>query len=382
MRVVVTGTGMTAFGELWSEDAGPLAYKAAREALGKARLTIDAIDYLVVGNMLLPYVSNQSHVGATIAQACEFVGPAMAVEAACASGGVAVRQAVALLLSGQAKRVLVVGVEKMTDVSAAEITEFLAGASSEEERSAGATFPSLYGLMHQAYQAAYGYSDETMAQVSVKNHTYGSLNPLAHFQSTLTTTKVLTSPLVADPMRLLHCSPVSDGAAALVLESRVKTSAGDIEIMASSQAGDRLSLSRRKSLTSLEATKQAAAKAFFEAGISAKEIDVAEVHDCFSVAELMAVEDLGFAPTGKAAQWIADGYGFIDHPRFRLNTSGGLKACGHPVGATGVKQLVEVANQLSGTCGARQHPHATYGLTHNVGGTGASVVVHILGRVK
>lgn len=382
MKIVVRGTGITPFGELWNEDALSLARSASNFALTDAGLELGDIDALIVGNMLLPYVGNQSHVGSAIAESLGYLGPSFAVEAACASGGIAMRQALALLYSKMAKRVLVVGVEKMTDTSSGEMTGFLMGASSEEERMMGATFPSLYAMMQQRYQIEYGCSQEDIVAAAVTSHFHGSLNPKAHFQSIITTKQVFSSPLVSDPIHLLSCSPVSDGAAAVILEAIEIPHKNSVVILGSGQGNDTLSLSGRQTLTSMSATKNAMKQALQQSGISIDLINVVELHDCFSIAEVIALEDLRLVEKGRGAQFLADGYGRIDSQGVAVNTSGGLKACGHPVGATGIKQIVEIAEQLRGRAGQRQVANAAFGLTHNVGGTGATAVVHILGRLQ
>lgn len=380
MKIEIKGVGITPFGELWEEDELSLARLAVSQALADAQCEIGDIDVLIVGNMLLPHTSQQSHIGAHIASGLGFFGQALLVEGACASGGLAIRQALSLLHAKMAHRVLVVGVEKMSDSQPSETTAFLMGASSEGERLAGATFPGLYGMMHRKYQDLYGASDEEMCASSIKNHFHGSLNPKAHFQTEITTEQILTSAMIADPLRLLHCSPISDGAAAIILEATTRPTKGSVLMMGSGQGGDDLSLIRRKSITSLSATKKAFKQALLESDIKLSQIDVVELHDCFSIAEIMAIEDLGFVEAGKGAHALSQGFGRLGTKGVILNTSGGLKACGHPVGATGVKQVVEIAQQLLGRSGKRQVAKATFGLAHNVGGTGATAVVHVMGR--
>lgn len=376
MKVSVTGTGMTPFGELWNESVESLARTAVSEALEEAQCGIGDIELLVVGNMLLQQLEGRAHVGQVVSQAIGYQGPSTHVEAACASGGLAVRQGLFAVRSGLAKRVLVVGVEKMTDAGSGEITRALMAAGSEDEQMAGATFPSLYALMMLEYMETYGVSEQEIAASAVKNHLHGSFNPLAQFQNVISVKNVMRSPLVCDPIRQLMCSPVSDGAAAVVLES----GDGNVEIVGSGHGGDTLSLAARKSRVSMRATRDAAAQAFGEAGVSIEDVNLAELHDCFSIAEVVAVEDLGWAKFGKGAALLSKGFGRLLGDGVVINSSGGLKACGHPVGATGVKQLVEVTRQLLQKCGKRQVQHARVGLTHNVGGTGATAVVHILRR--
>jgi acetyl-CoA C-acetyltransferase len=251
------------------------------------------------------------------------------------------------------------------------------GAGSEEERSAGATFPGLYAVLARTHMKEFGTREEELASVAVKNHYHASLNPNAQFHNILTVEQVMKSSRIADPLKLLDCSPISDGAAAVLITSKKTVRA--ITVAASSVATDTLGLAQRKSLTELKAPREAAEKAYALSGISPKHIDVAEVHDCFTIAEILAMEDLGFYKKGKAAEAIVRGdtkLGTSKH--LVVNPSGGLKGCGHPVGATGIKQVVEIVEQLRGKTGARQVPGARVGLTHNVGGSGATAVVHIL----
>lgn len=358
-RVFVSGTGVTAFGELWRESVESMAARAAREAMEEAKITHKEVDLLIVGNMLVQQLEQRAQVGSIVAQAIAFAGPTLHIEGACASGGLAVRQGVMAIRSGMARRVLIVGVEKMSDVGSDDIARALMAAGDEEEQWAGATFPALYAMMMREYMAEYDIHEADVAAVAVQSHKHACLNPLAQFRREISVAEVLSSELVADPIRQLMCAPFSDGAAALVLEA----GRAGVEIVGSGQGGDVLGLSGRNSLFSMKATQTACEAAFKESGLRVLDIDVAEVHDCFSIAQLMAVRDLGL----------------VD--RTVINTSGGLKACGHPVGATGVKQVVEVARQLLGVCVGRQVHNARVGLTQNVGGTGATAVVHILRRL-
>jgi len=225
----------------------------------------------------------------------------------------------------------------------------------------------------------FGTTAEQLAAVAVKNHFHASLNPNAQFQNTITVEQVLKSSCIADPLKLLDCSPISDGAAAIILSAKRKEKG--VQIIASAVATDTLALAQRKSLTELKATKEAARKAYTQAGIAVKDIDVAEVHDCFTIAEILAMEDLGFYTKGEAAKAIVRGETTLGTAkRWVVNPSGGLKGCGHPVGATGVKQVVELVEQLRGRAGKRQVAGARIGVAHNVGGSGATAVVHILKR--
>lgn len=378
MKVFVNGAYQTKFGELWDKGLDDLMVEAGKGAVLDAGVEMQKIDAVYVGSKLSAWVMGQNHLGGLAAEVLGVNVPVTMVEAACASGGVAVREAIMAVESGRYKNVLVVGVEKMTDVSSEVVAEALMGAASSQERNAGLTFPGLYALMAREYMSQYGLKSEDLALVSVKNHKHGSLNQNAHFGFGVSVEQVIKSPMVASPLRLLDCSGVSDGAAAVVVSS--KRNKKSVEVLGSGQASDSLGLSGRESLVEIKATRLAVEMATKEAGIEVeKDVDVLEVHDCFSIAEIMALEDLGLAEKGRGIELFWSREVELEGKR-PVNTSGGLKACGHPVGATGVKQVVEVVKQLRGGLGERQVKGAKIGLTHNVGGTGATVVVHVLGR--
>jgi len=382
MKVAVLGAYQTKFGELWDKSLADLIFEAGNEAIKDSGVDKKDIQSGFLGNKLGPQTTGQNHLGALMAEVLDIKVPVVRVEAACASGGVAMAQAVQSIKSGQYELVLVVGAEKMTDVGGEQIAEALMGAASESERQAGLTFPGLYALIACEYFAKFGASQKDLARVAIKNHYHASLNPKAQFPFCITEKQAQTSSDVAWPLRLLDCSGVTDGAAAVVLASeRVagKFKKNKVFISASCQASDTLSLDKRPDITTLCSTKTAAKFAFSQAGIERKDVDFVEAHDCFTIAEIIALEDLGFYKKGQ-------GYLAYKNNELRLggklavNLSGGLKACGHPVGATGVKQIVEVYNQLSGRAGVRQSKGAKVALTHNVGGTGGTVVVHILNK--
>ncbi|MFZ5534634.1 MAG: thiolase domain-containing protein [Patescibacteria group bacterium] len=381
MKIYVAGASTTAFGELWSASPRGLARQAVFDALADAKKTANDVQALFVGNMLSGMLGGQEHLGAFFAEELGLTVPAFKVEGACASGGLALHNAVNSLLSGQYDTVVALGIEKMTDHKPEDVATALMGAGSEEERVSGATFPGLYAMLARVHMAQYGTTEEQMAAVAVKNHYHASLNPNAQFHNLLSVEQVMKSGKIADPLKLLDCSPISDGAAAVVLTSKNSKAKHhkQIEIAASVVATDSLGLSQRKSLTKLSATEQAAKRAYEIAHISAQDVAVAEVHDCFTIAEILATEDLGFFPKGKAAAAIEAGKTMLGkNPQVVVNPSGGLKGCGHPVGATGVKQIVELVEQLRGSAGKRQVPGAAVGLAHNVGGSGATAVIHIL----
>ena len=375
MKISILGGATTRFGELWNVSPRELVSEVANKVFKNASAGKSRIDAVFVGNMLSSRLGNQDHLGAFFSEELGLNVPSVKVEAACASGGMAVHLAVLSLLSGQYENVLVIGVEKMTDYKPELVNSALMGAGSDAEREAGATFPALYALIANAHMQKFGTKEKEMAAVSVKNHFHGSLNPDAQFRNPVTLEQVMASPCVASPLKVLDCSPISDGAAAILLTSK---KGGKVVIEASVSATDTLGLSQRDDLTSLKSTRLSSLKAYEESGISPVDVDVAEVHDCFSIAEIIAMEDLGFFKKGEAAAEIFAKKTWIGQGGLVVNTSGGLKAAGHPVGATGVKQVVEIFHQLEGSAGKKQVKNARIGLTHNVGGSGATAVIHIL----
>lgn len=379
MNITVAGIGMTKFGELWAASPRWLAGEAVASAIKDSGVEKKSIQGLFVANMLSGMLGMQGHLGALFAEELGLSGiPAYTVEGACASGGLAVHAGVMSILSGQYDTVCILGVEKMTDHKPELVSSALMGAGSNEERLAGATFPGLYAILARSHMEKYGTTEKQLASVAVKNHFHASLNVLAQFTHPITVEQVMKSSCVADPLKLLDCSPVTDGAAAVILTKNQSKKSG-VHIVASTVATDTLGLAGRKSLTELVATKQAALKAFTQAGVEQKDIQLAEVHDCFTIAEILAIEDMGFGRKGEVGTNMEKGiYTLGTAERIVINSSGGLKGCGHPIGATGVKQIVEVTSQLRGICGKRQVKDARVGLTHNVGGSGATAVVHIL----
>ena len=382
MNIFVIGAATTKFGELWDISPRTLAREAVFAAIKDAQIDPKKIDALFVGNMLSGILGGQEHLGAFFAEELGLAVPAFKIEGACASGGLALHSGINSLLSGQYETVVVLGIEKMTDHKPEDVATALMGAGSEEERISGATFPGLYALLARIHMDVYGTTEADMAAVSVKNHYHASLNPNAQFRKTITAEQVLSSTKIADPLKLLDCSPISDGAAAVVVTSRPHEKKS-ISIAASAVATDTLGLAQRKSLTELAATRRAAELAYKQAGVEQKDIDVAEVHDCFSIAEILALEDLGFYKKGESAGAIRRGELTIGKSkRLVVNPSGGLKGCGHPVGATGIKQVVELIEQLRGQAADRQVKGARVGLAENVGGSGATAVIHILCKAR
>ncbi|MCX8197350.1 MAG: thiolase domain-containing protein [Candidatus Micrarchaeota archaeon] len=384
-RVAIVGVGMSKFGEEWTRGFRDMIIEAGVRAVEDANLHGEEIDAMYIGTMAPGSLVGQEHVGALVA---DFLGltpiPSIRVEAACASGGVALRTGYLAVASGMHDCVVVGGVEKMTDTPGNEVASALGGAGDQEwELFFGATFPAIYALMARRHMHQYGTTEEQMAAVAVKNHANAAKNKYAHFQNEITIETVMKSKYIASPLKLFDCSPITDGAAAVILMPLEKAKhycEQPIEIVASAQASDMLALHSRESMVELKATKIAAKKAYEQAKLQPKDIDVVEVHDCFTIAEIMAIEDLGFFPKGQGGKASEEGRTALN-AEISVNSSGGLKGCGHPVGATGVKQAVEIVWQLRGKAEGRQVKDCEIGMTHNVGGSGATAVVHIMKKV-
>jgi acetyl-CoA C-acetyltransferase len=379
--VAVIGVGMIKWGELWEKSLRDIFVEAALKAIDDAG--VDRIDSMYVGCMSSGLFVGQEHLGGVMA---DYLGvaptPATRIESACASGGVAFRQGLIEVASGMSEIVLVGGVEKMTDVSGGGATFALATAADQEyEVYNGVTFPGLYAMMARAHMKRYGTTRDQLAQVAVKNHDNGSKNPYAQYPMKITLDQVKNSVMIADPLTILDCSPITDGAAAVVIcpaeTARKMGKKPIVRVAGSGQATDTIALHQRKDLTHLAATEVAGQRAYKMAGVGPADIDFAEVHDCFTIAEICVIEALGFVPRGKGGPATEKGETALGG-RIPVNTSGGLKSKGHPVGATGVAQIVELTEQLRGESGDRQVKGAKRGLAQNMGGTCASAAVHIL----
>jgi acetyl-CoA C-acetyltransferase len=375
--VAIVGAGITRFGELWEQSLRDLFVEAALGALDDAGA--DHVDAIYVGNMSGGQFVGQEHLGPLMADHLGMRGvTAVHVESACASGGVALRQAFLEVASGMSDLVLATGVEKMND--GADVTDVLATASDQEQEVYyGVTFPGLYAMIARAHMEAHGTTEEDLAWVAVKSHRHGARNDKAQFPREFSVDDVMSSSRVADPLRLLHCSPVSDGAAAVLLcplSEAHRYTDRPVKVLASGMATSSLALSERRDPSYLDAVEVSASRAYDMAGLGPREIQVAEVHDCFSIAEICCIEALGFVERGKGGPAAKDGFTALGGC-VPVNTSGGLKAKGHPVGATGVAQAIEIYHQLRGEAEGRQVEGARTGLTQNMGGSGASSVVHI-----
>ena len=374
-EVAIIGIGMMKWGELWEKSIRDLCVEAALNCLEDAGT--DRVDSITVGSMSSGLFTGQEHLASIVP---DYLGkrhvPATRTESACVSGGLAVRSAFMEIASGMADYVLAVGVEKMTDVSGGEATYALATAADQEwEAFHGVTFPGLYAMMARAHMEHFGTTREQLADVAVKNHYNGSMNPHAQFPMKITREQVMNSVKIADPLRILDCSPITDGAAAVLLapaEEVRKMNRHPLTVITGiGSATDTIALSQRSELFKLDAVEIAAQRALKMAGKTINDVDFAEVHDCFTIAEIMAIEAMGIVKPGQGGPATMDGLTSLEG-KFPINPSGGLKSKGHPVGATGVAQICEAVSQLRGESGERQIKNARTALTQNMGGSGGS----------
>jgi acetyl-CoA C-acetyltransferase len=382
-NVAIIGVGLTKFGSHWDRDLVSLSVEAGIKAVHDAGISKEDVDALYGGTMSAGLFINQEHLASKLADFSGFRNiPSTRVEAACASGGVALRQGYLDIASGMNDVVVVGGVEKMTDVGLHSITKALATAASNTyEANLGATFPGLYAMIAKRHMHDYGTKETDLAEVSVKNHENAIHNKYAQFRRKINVDDVLNSQMIADPLKLLDCSPITDGASAVVLASAdvaKKVCDTPIWIKGSGHAVDTISLHDRKDITTLNATKEAARQAYLQSKMTSNDIDCVEVHDCFTIAEILAIEDLGFAKKGEGGKFVSEGQANIGG-KLAVNTSGGLKAKGHPIGATGVAQAVEATLQLRGDAKNR-NTNAEVAMAHNVGGSGGTSTVHIFSR--
>ncbi len=381
-RVAVIGVGVTRFGK-HDRTSGELFAEAARDALLDAGLPPRAVQALYYGNVVGGETEKQLHTGP---QAASILGipavPTTRFETACASSHAAFRHAVMEVGAGLSDVVLVGGAERVLNVPTADSTEYFAYASDAAwEQSVGLTFPGVFALIARAHMAKYGTTEEQMAHVAVKNHRHGALNPKAQFQKEITLEQVLGSALVADPLKLYDCCPFSDGGAAVVLASEevARRSRRPVWVLGSAAASDWMLLHDKKDLARVPATERAAAAAYRQAGLGPADVDVVELHDCFTIAEIVATEGLGLFEPGTGGIAAEKGWTSLGG-KVPVNPSGGLKAKGHPIGATGAAQIAEIVTQLRGEAGPRQVDGARVGLTHTLGGNTATVLVSLFGR--
>ncbi len=383
MRPVgVIGLGKTPFGAFPDRDLRSLAVEAGRKCLESSHIQPGQIEAFYLGNFAGPSFVGQNHLAPYVAAGMGLAGiPCTRVEDACASSGAAFYNAWTAVAAGIYDLVLVTGVEKMTSQTTPRVAEILASAGDVSgEMKAGATFPALFAMIARRHMHDFGTRREDLAAVAVKNHANGARNPYAHMRKTITMEQALAGKPIADPLTLYDCSLVSDGAAAVLLAPMERASEftdKPVLVAGAAQTSDHVALDEKEDITSFPAVKRAAQKAYRLAGIGPQDVQFAELHDCFTIAEIIALEDLGFAKRGEGGPYTSAGCTLPAGPR-PVNVSGGLKAKGHPVGATGVAQLCDLTAQIRGEAGEMQLANHEIGLAQNLGGSGATAVVTIL----
>jgi len=382
-KVCVLGAGSTKYGNL-DDSLSDITIQASAQAIESAGILPKEIKAGYISNVF-GVADKQVHLGPVVMSNLGIPErPSLTIESACGSGSVSFREAFANVAAGFYDAVLVTGVEKVTHTGTEWTTTYFSYCSDFfYEGGSGASFPGLFASMARAYLSEFKATEEDFAAVAVKNHDNGLLNPKAHLRRKITIDDVMNSPVVASPLKLYDCCPFSDGASSVILcnEKFAKEHNKDyIQVIGSGRGGSPAALQDREHLTTIPSTKIAAEAAYKMAGIRPKDVDFAEVHDCFTVAEIIDTEDLGFFEKGQGVQGVRDGQTKRDG-EIPINPSGGLKSKGHPIGATGVGQVVEVFEQLTGKADERTVKGAKIGLTHNFGATGASCAVHIFQSV-
>jgi len=382
-KVCVIGAGSTKYGKL-DDSITDIAVQASAAAIESAGIQPKEIDAGYISNVF-GIADKQVHLGPVIMSNLGISEkPSLSIESACGSGSVSFREAFANVAAGFYDAVLVTGVEKVTHTGTEWTTTYFSYCSDFfYEGQAGASFPGLFASMARAYLTEFNATEEDFAKVAVKNHENGLSNPKAHLRKKITVDDVMNSAVVASPLKLYDCCPFSDGASSVILcsEKFAKEHTKDyIHVIGSGRGGSPAALQGRNHLTTIPSTKLAAESAYKMAGLGPKDIDFAEVHDCFTIAEVVDSEDLGFFEKGQGAKAASEGRTKLNS-EISINPSGGLKSKGHPIGATGVGQVVEVFDQLTGRAGEREVKDAKIGLTQNFGATGASCAVHIFQSV-
>jgi acetyl-CoA C-acetyltransferase len=383
--VAVVGIGKTPFGAFPDRDLRSLAVEAGEKCLKNGHAAPSQMDAFFLGNFAGPSFTGQNHLAPYISTALGIQGvPATRVEAACASSGSAFFHAYTGVASGVYDLVLVIGVEKMTSQTTPRVTEILAAAGDcSGEIKAGSTFASLFAMIARRHMYQFGTTREQLSAVAVKNHTNGALNPDAQMRKVITMAQAMAGKPIAAPLNLYDCSLISDGAAAVLLapaDRAQEFTDKPVRVLGIAQASDFVALDQKPDITTFPAVRRASQKAYQMAGVGPADIQLAELHDCFTIAEIIAMEDLGFVARGEGGPYTLEGHTARTGDR-PINTSGGLKSKGHPVGATGVAQICDLVLQMRCEAGERQVPRHSLGLAQNLGGSGASCVVSILGAV-
>jgi acetyl-CoA C-acetyltransferase len=383
-KVCVLGAGSTKYGKL-NESIIEISLNASKDAIESAGITPKDIQAGYISNVF-GVTDKQVHMAPVIMSNLGIPHvPGLTIESACGSGSVMFREAYANIAAGFYDCVLALGVEKITHTGTTQSTTLFSYCSDFfYEGGNGASFPGLFASIARVYMTTHKANEEDLAYVAVKNHENGILNPKAHVRKKITVDDVMKSPVVASPLKLYDCCPFSDGASAVILcneEFAKKSQKPYVEVIGSGRGASPAAVQAREDITTIPSTISAAKQAYKMAGITPKDIDFAEVHDCFTIAEIIDIEDLGFFPKGTAAHAVTEG-ATRRNGEIPINPSGGLKSKGHPIGATGVGQVVEVFEQFTGKAGERTVKNAETALTHNFGATGASAAVHIFRKVQ
>ncbi|MDR1241234.1 MAG: thiolase domain-containing protein [Deltaproteobacteria bacterium] len=383
-KISIVGIGETVMGRHPERSLHDLVREAGNKAIEDAGIDKKQIDALFIGNFNSSYLCGQGHMGPLASEALGLENiPTVRTEGACASGSLALRMAMLGILSGAYKIALVGGVEKMTHQPGATVTSAIASAMDcEHEAMQGFTFPACFAMMANRYFYEYRNVKREMGLCAYNAHQNGLLNPDAQMRKEFTLEKILSAELIADPLSLFDCSLVTDGAAFVLLASDdvadgLRSGRRRVDIIGQGHAGDTLTLAAKDKITSFSASRAAAAQAYAQAGVGAADIDLAEVHDCFTITQIINTEDLGFFEHGKGGDAVAEGITALRGKK-PINTSGGLKSKGHPIGATGLSQIYEIVTQLRGEAGERQIAKADTGLAHNLGGTAATCVITVM----
>lgn len=384
-KVSIIGIGETKIGKLKDKSLTTLVQEAGNKALVDAGIDRKQIEALYVSNFNGQFLSGQGHMGPLVAEALQLPGiPSLRLEGACASGSIAFRQAYMAVAAGFYDMVLVGGVEKMTHQLTEKVTEGIASAADYDvEGKSGMPFPAIFAMIANRYHYQYTSPREAMTVCAVQNHANAFLNPDAQLQKIITASDVLEAQKVAHPFTVMDCSLISDGAAFMVLAADDITGCTNkdrrVSILGSGHNGSTLSLHSKSDITTFEATLKASKEAYDMANVKPADINLVEVHDCFTITQIINVEDLGFAEKGQGFRLVMDGE-TSRNGRIPVNVSGGLKAKGHPIGATGLSQIYEIVIQLRGEAGERQLKKVDLGMTQNLGGSAGTCLVHIFGR--
>jgi acetyl-CoA C-acetyltransferase len=381
--VAIVGIGKTPFGAFADRDLRSLAVEAGEKCLHNGHVEPAQVESFYLGNFAGPSFVGQNHLAPYVSTALGITGvPSTRIEAACASSGSAFFHAWSEVAAGIYDIAMVAGVEKMTSQPTARVSQILAEAGDcSGEMKAGSTFASLFAMIARRHMHDFGTQREHLAAVAVKNHAAGALNPDAHMRKTITLEQALKAKPIAEPLTLYDCSLISDGAAAVILaplDRAREFTDKPVRVLGIAQASDYVALDQKPDITTFSAVRRAGEKAYAMAGVKPGDIQFAELHDCFTIAEIIATEDLGFVKRGQGGPYAFEGCTSL-HGARPINTSGGLKSKGHPVGATGVAQICDLVLQMRGQAGERQLKRAELGLAENLGGSGATCVVTILG---